>query len=92
MSLPLGPKADLQHLLEKLPPEATAARGRLLGILAYIEELEATLERHNDQRRQAGYARAEALSPQRRREIATQAGKRLKFALPSTTLPLDEAS
>ena len=92
MTLPLGPKADLLHLLEKLPETAQAARGRLLGILAYIEHLEAELAIIEANRRMAGYARAESLTPARRREIAIQAGKRLKATSQDESLPLTEAS
>ena len=88
MTLPLGPKADLDNLLEKLPEHATAARARLLGIKAYIEGLEAELALIAAQRRLAGHARADALTPERRREIAIQAGKRIKTATGTEVLPL----
>lgn len=64
-----------------------AMGARLIGILAYIVELETKLDVIDERRRHAGYARAESLTPERRREIATMAGRRLK-AVTSQTDPL----
>jgi len=87
--LPLGPKAELERMYEHAHAKGgLTAAAKLLEAIAYIEALEARLEQIADQRRQAGYARAEALTPERRRQIAVQAGKRLKLvASDSDPLP-----
>jgi len=81
MSLPLGPKDDLRRMAD-----AAREQGRVklastcLLALSYIEQLEAELALIQANKRKAGYARADALTPERRREIAIQAGRRLKAA------------
>jgi hypothetical protein len=91
VSLPLGPKVDLQDLLDRAQAQGRhALAARLVAALAYIEELEARLDAIDERRRRAGVARAESLTPERRREIATIAGRIRQGASPTDAgiLPL----
>lgn len=76
MTLPLGPKAELEQLLAKLPSHAVAARERLLGIKAYIERLEAEIATREAAARAGAEARVKAQPPERRRELASLAARR----------------
>lgn len=87
--LPLGPKNELARLIEMARQQGRPTlEARLLSALAYIEELEARLDAIEASRRHAGYARAESLTPERRRAISSMAGRGLKATTQTEILPL----
>ena len=69
-------KATLQRIADAAALQRKPAiQAACSTVLTYIEHLESEQERSRAMRRRAGYARAQALTPERRREIAVWAGK-----------------
>jgi hypothetical protein len=75
--LPLGPKDRLQRLIDLAEAKgAHTHRAELLAIAAYLEELEAKLDRLASLLRAGHEARMRTQNPERRSEIASHAAKR----------------
>lgn len=69
-------KATLQRIADAAERQGKPAiQAACSSVLACIEQLESEQERNRAARRRAGYARAQALTPERRREIASWAGR-----------------
>jgi hypothetical protein len=76
VSLPLGPKHELERLIELAQSQGKQTlAARCLAALAYIEELEAELAAIRQGQQRGGFARAQAMSPERRRALAVNAAK-----------------